>query len=121
MAAPDGEVVRSTFGYHPLTSDLEEILRNGGFDQLLVFGGGIRDFVEHVREIRIVMQPPVQLPKGVYWFSGVEPSGVLSVTVGASSGPSLAVPADGVPEGSPLDNAGRPHADAHPNRRATCV
>ena len=105
MAAPDGEVVRGTFGYHPLTSDLEEILRNGGFDQLLVFGGGIRDFVEHVREIRIVMQPPVQLPKGVYWFSEVEPSGVLSVTVGASSGPSLAVPADGVPEGSPLDNA----------------
>ena len=105
MAAPDGEVVRGTFGYHPLTSDLEEILRNAGFDQLLVFGGGIRDFVEHVREIRIVMQPPVQLPKGVYWFSGVEPSGVLSVTVGASPGPSLAVPADGVPEGSPLDNA----------------
>lgn len=66
MAAPDREVVCGTFGYHPLTSDLEEILRNGGFDQLLVFGGGIRDFVEHVREIRIVMQPPVQLPKGVY-------------------------------------------------------
>ena len=105
MAAPDGEVVRSTFGYHPLTSDLEEILRNGGFDQLLVFGGGIRDIVEHVREIRIVMQPPVQLPQGVYWFSGVEPSGVLSVTVGASPGPSVAVPVDGVPEGSPLDNA----------------
>ena len=105
MAAPDGEVVRSTFGYHPLTSDLEDILRNGGFDQLLVFGGGIKDVVEHVREIRIVMQPPVQLPQGVYWFSGVEPSVVLSVTVGASPGPSVAVPVDGVPEGSPLDNA----------------
>src|SRR6516165_8920180 len=105
MPAPDGEVVRSTFGYHPLTSDLEEILRNAGFDQLLVFGGGIGDIVEHVREIRIVMQPPVQLPQGVYWFSEAEPSGVLSVTVGASPGPSVAVPVDGVPEGSPLDNA----------------
>jgi superfamily II DNA or RNA helicase len=105
MAAPDGEVVRSTFGYHPLTSDLEDILRNGGFDQLLVFGGGVRDIVEHVREIRIVMQPPVQLPQGVYWFSGAEPSAVLSVAVGASPGPSVAVPVDGVPEGSPLDNA----------------
>ncbi len=105
MPAPDGEVVRSTFGYHPLTSDLEEILRNGGFDQLLVFGPGVTDIVEHVREIRIVTQPPVQLPQGVYWFSGVEPSGVLSVTVGASPGPSAVVPADGVPEGSPLDRA----------------
>jgi superfamily II DNA or RNA helicase len=105
VAAPDSEVVRSTFGYHPLTSDLEEILRNGGFDQLLVFGGAIRDIVEHVREIRIVMQPPVQLPQGIYWFSGVEPSGVLSVATGGSPGPSLAVPIDGVPEDSALNNA----------------
>ena len=107
MAAPDSEVVRSTFGYHPLTSDLEEILRNGGFDQLLVFGGAIRDIVEHVREIRIVMQPPVQLPQGIYWFSGVEPSGVLSVTTGASPGPSIAVSFDSVPESSPLHKAMR--------------
>ena len=107
MPAPDGEVVRSTFGYHPLTSDLEEILRNAGFDQLLVFGGGIGDIVEHVREIRIVMQPPVQLPQGVYWFSGVEPSGVLSVTTGASPGPSIAVSFDSVPESSPLHKAMR--------------
>jgi superfamily II DNA or RNA helicase len=105
MAAPDGEVVRGTHGYHPVTSDLEEILRNGGFDQLLVFGPGIADVVEHVREIRIVVQSPVQLPQGVYWFSGVEPSGVLAVTNGASPGPSAATPVDGVPEGSALDNA----------------
>ena len=105
MAAPDREVVRGTYGYHPVTSDLEEILRKGGFDRLLVFGPFITDVVEHVREIRIVMQPPLQLPQGVYWFSGGESSGVLSVSVGASSGPSMAIPADGVPEGSALDNA----------------
>jgi superfamily II DNA or RNA helicase len=105
LAAPDGEVVRGTFGYHPVTSDLEGILRNGGFDQLLVFGPGITDVVEHVREIRIVIQPPVELPQGVYWFSGVEPSGVLSVTTGTSPGASVAIPIDDVPEGSPLHNA----------------
>ena len=105
MAAPDGDVARGTHGYHPLTSDLDEILRNGGFDRLLVFGPFITDVVEHVREIRIVMRPPVQLPQGVYWFSGVESSGVLSVTTGASPGPSVAFPVDAVPEGSALDNA----------------
>ena len=105
MAAPDRDVVQGTHGYHPLTSDLEEILRSGGFGQLLVFGPGVTDVVDHVREIRIVTQPPVQLPQGVYWFSGVEPAGVLSVTSGTSPGPSLAFPADAVPEGSALDNA----------------
>jgi Helicase conserved C-terminal domain/SNF2-related domain len=104
VTSPDREVVRGTHGYHPLTSDLEEILRNGGFDQLLVFGPGVNDVAEQVHEIRIVTQPPVQLPQGVYWFSGAEPSGVLSVTSGASPGPSITVPLDSVPEGSALDN-----------------
>jgi superfamily II DNA or RNA helicase len=105
VAAPDREVVRGTHGYHPLASDLEVMLQSGGFDQLLVFGSGIKDVVEYVREIRIVTQPPVELPRGVYWFSGAEPSGVLLVTTGASAGASVAVPAEGVPEGSALDNA----------------
>jgi superfamily II DNA or RNA helicase len=105
VPAPDREAIRGTHGYHPLTSDLEEILRSGEFDQLLVFGPGIGDVVEHVREIRILAQPPVQLPQGVYWFSETDPSGVLSVTTGASPGPSATAPADAVPEGSALDNA----------------
>ena len=105
MPAPDGEVVRGTHGYHPVASDLEQILRDGQFDQLLVFGPGVADVVEQVHEIRIVTKPPIQLPRGVYWFSGVEPSAVLSVSVGASPGPSIAVAASDVPEGSAMDNA----------------
>lgn len=105
MPAPDVEVLRGTYGYHPVTSDLEEVLRRGEFDQLLVFGPGVTDVVEHVRDIRIVTQPPVELPQGLYWFTGIEPSGVLSVTTGASPGASISVPVDQVLDGSPLDNA----------------
>jgi hypothetical protein len=90
VAAPDDAVVRGSHGYHPVSTDLEVILRSGGFDQLLVFGESVPDVVEHVREIRVVVRPPVDLPRGVYWFSGVEPSGVLWVTAGGAAGPSIA-------------------------------
>lgn len=105
VAAPDDAVVRGSHGYHPVSTDLEVILRSGGFDQLLVFGESVPDVVEHVREIRVVVRPPVDLPRGVYWFSGVEPSGVLWVTAGGAAGPSVAVPAGSVPAGSALDHA----------------
>ena len=64
MAAPDREVVRGTHGYHPLASDLEVMLQSGGFDQLLVFGSGIKDVVEYVREIRIVTQLKIRTQSG---------------------------------------------------------
>jgi hypothetical protein len=83
-----------------LTTDLEEILRDGRFEQLLVFGRATKDVLEHVREIRMVMRPPVTLPMGVYWFSGAVPSGVLLVTDGGPAGPSIAIPAGSVPRGS---------------------
>ncbi|GGD24679.1 DEAD/DEAH box helicase [Nocardioides daphniae] len=105
MAIPDALVVSSTHGYHPVTTELEDVLRAGAFQQLLVLGPGVNDVVDLVNETRIVASPPVQLPQGIYWFSGIEPSVVLSVTSGTSPGPSVAAPSDEVLNGSPLDNA----------------
>ncbi len=99
------ELIRSTHGYHPVTTDLEQILTAGRFTQLLVFGPGVNDVVDQVADVRLVSEPPVKLPQGVYWFSGVEPSVVLAVTTGAGPVASISSPANAVPTGSALDNA----------------
>src|SRR5690242_8892405 len=105
MPTPEGEVIRTTHGYHPVTTDLEELLRAGSFDQLLVFGPSVRDIVELVSETRILVEPPAQLPQGIYWFSEIEPAVVLLVAGGSSPGSSISIPAKEVHDGSALDNA----------------
>ena len=65
--------LRHSHGYHPVTTDLAGVLATGLFDQLLVFGSGMPDVVDHVVEARLVTEPPVQLPQGIYWFDGIEP------------------------------------------------
>lgn len=105
MPAPDVETIRSTYGYHPVTTDLEDVVRRGAFEQLLVFGPGVNDVVDLVDEARLLPTPPVHLPQGIYWFSGVEPSVVLSVTGGISPSGSVATAPDSVARGSALDNA----------------
>ena len=105
MTAPGSAVLRSTHGYHPVTTDLDSILRAGGFEQLLVFGPGVPDVVDLVSETRVVPEPPVELPQGIYWFSGVSPSIALSVSNGGSPGASTSLDPDQIPPGSALDNA----------------
>lgn len=105
MSAPPSDVIRSTHGYHPVSTDLEAILRAGGFTQLLVLGQGVNDVVDHVDETRLMPDPPVQLPPGVYWFSGADPALVLSVTTGGAPGASCSSPSDAVAPGSALDHA----------------
>jgi superfamily II DNA or RNA helicase len=105
MGSPDPDVIRASFGYHPVTTDLEDILAAGAFEQLLVFGPGTGDVVHLVSDVRIVAAPPVQLPQGVYWFSGVEPTAALAVLQGAPAGPSTVLDPHVVEEGSALANA----------------
>lgn len=105
MAAPTRGELRGTYGYHPVTTDLAAILVSGLFDQLLVFGAGVTDVVDHVDDVRVLTQPPVSLPNGVYWFSGIERPLVLSVTSGLPAGPSASLAVDLVQSGSALDNA----------------
>ncbi len=104
-SAPDRSVITTTHGYHPVTTDLDDILRSGGFEQLLVFGPGVPDVIDLVTDARVIPEPPVELPQGVYWFSGVRPSIALSVSNGASPGASTSLDPSQIPTGSPLDNA----------------
>jgi len=105
VAAPGRDELRRAHGYHPVTTDLQAVLATRLFDQLLVFGSGIPDVVDHVAEARVVTAPPVQLPQGIYWFDAIEPPLVLLVTSGSPAGPSVSIQADSVPTGSALDNA----------------
>lgn len=52
MTAPAPDLIRSTHGYHPVTTDLEAVLRSGAFDQLLIFGPGVNDIADLVDEVR---------------------------------------------------------------------
>lgn len=105
MAAPTVDVVRSSDGYHPNTSDLEAILAAGKFAQLLVLGAGVVDVVDLVDEIRLQGAPPVTLPQGIYWFTSVDPSVVLLVTTGSGVVERETVRSGTAAPGSPLDNA----------------
>jgi superfamily II DNA or RNA helicase len=105
VAAPARDQLRNRHGYHPVTTDLAGVLATGLFDQLLVFGSGLPDVIDHVVEARLVTEPPVQLPQGIYWFDGIDPSLALLVSSGSPAAPSLSVPAEAVPPGSALDNA----------------
>ena len=105
VAAPTVDVVRSSDGYHPNTSDLEAILAAGKFAQLLVLGAGVVDVVDLVDEIRLQGAPPVTLPQGIYWFTSVDPSVVLLVTTGSGVVERETVRSGTAAPGSPLDNA----------------
>jgi len=105
LVAPHDSVIRDTDGYHPLTTDVEAILAGNGFGELLVFGGGLTDVVEHVNAVRIQAQPPVQLPQGIYWFSGAAPKAVLVVMQGSPATAGVSTAAQSVVAGSSLDNA----------------
>ena len=104
MTAPARELVASTWGYHPAVNDAEEIVRDGRFSDLMIFGQRVPDVVDLVDEARLAA-PPTQLPAGVYWFSGLERPTVLVVFEGSLAAPSVTMPIGAVPDGSALDNA----------------
>lgn len=104
MAAPDRDVIASTWGYHPAINDAEVIIEMGRFVDLLILGQRAPDVVDLVEESRLTV-PPTQLPVGVYWFSGLERPTVMVVYEGSLAGSSVSEPVGSVAEGSPLDNA----------------
>ena len=63
------------------------------------------DVIDLVDEARIVTTPPVQLPLGVYWFSGIQPSVALAVLQGTPAGASVSLSPGSAVEGSALGNA----------------
>lgn len=103
MAAPTRDFLAATWGYHPAVNDAEAIVRDGQFSDLLIFGQRVPDVVDGVDEARL-MAAPIQLPAGVYWFSGLERPTVLVVYEGSFAGPGMTEPIGTVAEGHVLDN-----------------
>lgn len=76
-----------TFGYFPDHERIGVALSRGRFERALVLDMPVRSLVEQVRECRVLWQPEVELPEGVYWFQGVDDGAIiLQVAVGAAPG-----------------------------------
>jgi len=61
-----------TFGYYPDPERLDVALGRGSFVRALVVAAPVRALAGQVRECRIIWNPSVELPEGVYWFQGVD-------------------------------------------------
>lgn len=105
MTIPDRSVIAATHGYHPLVADSVEVLSTRLFSDVLVLGPSVPDVGDLVQHLRHLSTPPVQLPEGIYWFSGETPAAVLIVDAGGPPGASQREQTNAVSEGSPLNEA----------------
>lgn len=95
-----------TFGYHPDPERLDAALRHGSFARALVVDAPVHVLDGQVRECRVIRDPGVDLPEGVYWFQGVDQGAlILQVAIGSGPGDAMVVPLGSLPDGHPLANA----------------
>ncbi|WP_214404022.1 helicase-related protein [Pseudonocardia lacus] len=92
----------TTFGYHPQPADLLALLQTIRFARLVVVGGRVRDVVDHVGSIRTAAE--VALPRGLYWFAGLDEPLALVVNAGATSD-GMAVAVADLTDDEPLRDA----------------
>lgn len=92
-----------SFGYHPDPEQLNVALDRSEFARALVLDGPVRALASHVRECRVLGQPDVELPEGLYWFQGVDGGAlVLQVALGAPPGDATVTPLDQLSDDHPL-------------------
>jgi hypothetical protein len=106
MFPHDAGEVRSTCGYHPGLLDLEALLDSAHFPRLLVVGGTVRDVVDLAGATRAAAEA-VELPSGLYWFSGIDAPVVMAVNAGSPSSDGAIMPVD------QLDNEDEPLTAAY--------
>jgi superfamily II DNA or RNA helicase len=95
-----------TFGYYPDPERLDVALGRGSFVRALVVAAPVRALAGQVRECRIIWNPSVELPEGLYWFQGVdEGSIILQVASGSFPGDAMVVPLSGIGDDHPLADA----------------
>lgn len=97
-------VVRDSFGYHPNPKDLAALLATVRFPRLLVVGGSVPDVVELTENVRVSVAD-VDLPRGLYWFGGLDDPIAMVVNVGSETATSVAVPIDELRDDDPVRNA----------------
>lgn len=76
----------SAFGYFPDTRKLDEILDRSEFIRLLAIKSPVKGVYDRVEECRILLEPTVQMPGGVYFFEGID-EGPMVVLLGGGAAP----------------------------------
>ncbi|MEQ3553908.1 DEAD/DEAH box helicase [Pseudonocardia nematodicida] len=102
--AREADVVRNSFGYHPNPKDLAALLGTVRFPRLLVVGGSVPDVVDLAEGVR-VLSSDVDLPRGLYWFGGLEVPIAMVVHVGGETATGVAVPLADLGDDDPVRNA----------------
>jgi hypothetical protein len=104
MTAPESltKSKKPSFGYHPDVDRLDVALDRGLFSRALVLDYPVRGLVDRVAECRVLWQPDVALPEGIYWFEGIERPILLQVAVGTTPGDSALAPLADLDEAHPL-------------------
>lgn len=82
-----------SFGYHPDKDQIEAALARGMFQRALVLDMAVRALADRVAETRVLWNPDVDLPEGLYWFQGVD-GGDLILQVGGGAFPGDAMLVD---------------------------
>ncbi len=103
MALPAPRILATTHGYYPDVRVVGDLLKSGMFDDFLVLGVPVPD-ANGDAAVRVIAEPEVELPQGVYWFS-VDPPVAMVVHLGSEPAEPLHQPADAVEPGSVLDAA----------------
>ncbi|BBY28093.1 DEAD/DEAH box helicase [Mycolicibacterium sediminis] len=79
-----------TCGYLPDASALQSTLERGRFVRALAVDAPIRSTLGSIDKCRVLWQPEVELPPGIYWFEDVD-EGSIIVLIGGGAPPGGAV------------------------------
>lgn len=104
VAIPAGNAAPS-FGYHPDVDGLNVVLGRTAFSRALVLDLAVRTLFDEVDECRVLWDPGVALPEGIYWFEGIESALVMQVAVGEPPGDATVVSAASIGDTHPLKSA----------------
>ncbi|WP_448609434.1 DEAD/DEAH box helicase [Geodermatophilus sp. URMC 60] len=99
------EQVRTSVGYHPEAQDAADLAAVVPGMDTLFLGPPRLDHRELFGEVRHLGQPEVELPEGLYWFSGPTKTRGLVVSRGAPAGTSQRVDVEALPNDHALRDA----------------
>lgn len=96
--------LQPSFGYHPDPESIEQVLGRARFTRALVIEHPVRELRDRVANCRLLWQPEVFLPEGVYWFDGIDDPLMMQV-VGEPPGDAAIVSLATLEHDHPLMNA----------------
>ncbi|MCV7316125.1 DEAD/DEAH box helicase [Mycolicibacillus parakoreensis] len=95
--------VSPSFGYHPDPEQPNVAFDRGEFPRALVLDGPVRELASFAGECRVLGQPEIELPEGIYWFQSIDGGAlVMQVAHGALPGDATVTAVDQLTEHHPL-------------------